>query len=116
MMETMRGQVQPSSEQKGSGNTEQQQVQKTGRMIPLTQNLYLHSSPLRCPISTRSPGWICATGMSAHFHNGVTARIVINDTLELLNQVLLPVGMNWVERGQAAMILNIEELTDGREG
>lgn len=54
--------------------------------------------------------------MSAHFPNGVTARIVIDDTLELLNQILLPGGMNWWKKGQAAMILNMEEPTDGREG
>lgn len=63
--------------------------------------------------------------MSVHFHNGDKARIIANNVLELLNhldslstawQVLLPVAMNCEEKGQSAMILNIEGLTDWRKG
>lgn len=60
----------------------------------------------------------------AHFHSGVKARIITNDVLALLKhlsslptmcQVLLPLGMNWGEKSQLAVILNIKELEDWGE-
>lgn len=63
--------------------------------------------------------------MPAYFCSKVKARFVTNDVLGVFNhltslptmcQVLLPAGMNWGEKGQSAMILNIKELADWREG
>lgn len=63
--------------------------------------------------------------MPAHFHSGVKAKITTNDVLALFShrnslptkcQVLLLLGMNWGEKSQLAMTLNIKELEDWEEG